>query len=115
MQEIQTPEFGCGLDGVIRAQAKIAWHRQWHRYAGWNPQSDPHLAASFSADDLSGKADCAEALRKEVELLPMAADRNVCLVGLVSRLVGQKASICLCCGWAIYPSWSYAVGGVGRR
>ena len=57
--EIQTPEQGHGLDWLLRMRAGIGW---WESptestYDVWNPETDPHIAANFSADDLSGKRD----------------------------------------------------------
>lgn len=87
-REIQTPEFGCGLEGVLRHRA-----RRLHGILNgidtevWNPADDPHLPATYSADDLSGKAVCKAELQREFGL-PVRAD--VPLVGLVSRIVEQK-------------------------
>jgi starch synthase len=53
----------------------------------WNPEVDPHIAANFSAEDLSGKAVCKAALQREMGL-PERPD--VPVIGLISRLVGQK-------------------------
>jgi starch synthase len=90
-QEIQRPEYGAGLDGVIRARA--------HALSGilngidtdlWTPDRDPYLPASFTARSLAGKA---TAKRAVLEAFGLAADRAALarpLVGIVSRLVDQK-------------------------
>ncbi|MDW8030120.1 MAG: glycogen/starch synthase, partial [Armatimonadota bacterium] len=66
-REIQTPEYGERLEGLMRTLA------EQHRLSGilngideeeWNPQTDPHLPAHYSAEDLSGKAICKSALQQ---------------------------------------------------
>jgi starch synthase len=89
--EIQTRAFGCGLDGEIARQAhKLRGIVNGIDTAVWNPAIDPHLPANYDRHDLSGKAVCRDALREEVGLLPMADDRKVALVGLISRTLSQK-------------------------
>ena len=54
--EIQTPEFGFGLDGLLRARAdKLTGILNGVDYDEWNPEHDPYLPAHYSAADLSGK------------------------------------------------------------
>ena len=56
--EIQTEEYGFGLDGVLRARsAELHGILNGVDYGNWNPETDPHLVAHYSADDLSGKRD----------------------------------------------------------
>ena len=57
-EEIQTPEFGFGFDGILRARARRSRrHPERHRHRReWDPAHDPYLPAPFSADDLAGKA-----------------------------------------------------------
>jgi len=87
-REIQTPEFGFGLDGLLRARAsKLTGILNGVDYEEWNPETDRHLPANYSARDLSGKGVCKEALLGEMGL-PAAADRP--LVGIVSRFAHQK-------------------------
>jgi starch synthase len=87
-REIQTPEFGFGLDGLLRARAsKLTGILNGVDYAEWNPETDQHLAANYSARDLSGKHVCKRELLDEMGL-PAAADRP--LIGIVSRFAHQK-------------------------
>ena len=87
-REITTPEFGCGLDGLLRRRA------QEGRLTGilngidesWDPRTDPHLQAPFDHDDLKGKHANAEEVREEFGL---AVSRGP-LFAVVSRLVHQK-------------------------
>jgi starch synthase len=86
-EEIQTPEFGCGLEGVLRFRsADLHGVVNGIDEAAWNPATDGDIAKPFSPDDLAGKAACRSALAEELRL---DAD-GVPLVGIVSRLVAQK-------------------------
>ncbi|AKT38027.1 glycogen synthase [Chondromyces crocatus] len=87
-QEIKTSEGGEGLDWVLRARGgDVMGILNGIDDAAWNPATDPHLPAHFSADDLSGKALSKAALQREMGL-PERAD--VPLIGVVSRLAHQK-------------------------
>ena len=86
-QEIQTPEWGEGLDGVLRDRGGAIGVLNGIDDTIWNPEKDRFLAANFTAADLSGKARCKAALQAEMGL-PVRADMP--LLGLVSRLVSQK-------------------------
>lgn len=87
-REIQTPEYGFGFDGLLRSRAyKLQGILNGVDYAEWDPVTDPHLPAHFSASDLSGKAECKKALLAEFGL-PLHADRP--LIGIVSRFADQK-------------------------
>ncbi len=87
-QEIQTPEYGHGLDGVLRDRAdKITGILNGIDYQEWNPETDPHLSNRFSARDLSGKRLAKRALLKALKLLP---DMKRPLIGIVSRFASQK-------------------------
>ncbi len=58
-QEIQTPEQGYGLDWLLRARRdRLVGITNGVDYELWNPETDPDIAAHFSADDLSGKRKC---------------------------------------------------------
>jgi starch synthase len=87
-QEIQTAEYGFGLEGVLRARGNtIAGILNAVDYLSWNPETDPHIAAKYSAADMSGKAKCKADLLKEVGMAP---DTQLPVVGIVSRFVAQK-------------------------
>jgi starch synthase len=55
----------------------------------WNSETDPYLAAHFSARDLSGKAECKRALQREMNL---AERDDIPLIGVVSRMTDQKGT-----------------------
>jgi starch synthase len=87
-REIQTPEFGWGLDGVIRERAAdLVGILNGVDYTEWNPESDPLIPARYSAADLSGKRICKEELQRHFGL-PVRPEAP--LFGMVSRLVKQK-------------------------
>jgi starch synthase len=88
-REIQTPYFGCGLHNVLARRA-----RQLHGivngvdYRVWNPATDPHLSARYTALDVArGKAACKSALQRHYGL---PEKPHTPLLGMVSRLVDQK-------------------------
>ena len=87
-QEIQTPEFGFGLDGYLREQNKLSGILNGVDYSEWNPETDPHIARNYSATDLSGKRDCKRALLAEFGFPESVIDRP--LIGIVSRFADQK-------------------------
>ena len=65
-KEIQTPEFGNGMDGVIGTRLDdLHGLLNGIDTAVWNPATDPNLPARYTADDLSGKAKCRTKLMKE--------------------------------------------------
>jgi starch synthase len=87
-QEIQTPEQGCGLDGLLRHRADVL-HGILNGvdYGVWSPVDDGAIAARYSAADASGKAACKAALQRECGL---AVKPDAPLFGIVSRLSEQK-------------------------
>jgi len=87
--EVQTPEFGFGLDGLMRSiRERFHGILNGVDYRVWNPETDEYLAANYSPQNLTGKALCKEDLLKVMELDPGLMDRPV--VGMVTRLVEQK-------------------------
>jgi starch synthase len=87
-EEIQTPEQGYGLDWLFRARRdRLSGITNGVDYELWNPETDPHIAANFSAVDLSGKRKCKVDLLKRFGL-PEEVDRPI--IAIISRLVAQK-------------------------
>ncbi len=87
-QEIQTPAHGAGLDGFLRARAStVVGILNGVDYDEWSPERDRHLPARYSASDRRGKELCKQAL---LESLGLPYVPGVPVVGIVSRLVGQK-------------------------
>lgn len=87
-QEVQTPEFGAGLDAVIREHA----HKLNGILSGiddrvWNPASDPLIPQNYSTDAPEGKAACREALLAKFELEPNPSGP---VLAMVARLTQQK-------------------------
>lgn len=85
--EIQTPEFGAGLDGVLRSKAdKLTGILNGVDYGVWDPSVDKFIPENYSPDNLKGKWACRKALREEVGL-PHGKGP---LIGMISRLAEQK-------------------------
>src|SRR5688572_17063009 len=67
--EIQTPEFGAGLDGVLRAvSGKMSGILNGIDVEEWDPANDPLIAARYTVEDLAGKAECKADLTGIAEL-----------------------------------------------
>ncbi|MCS6816244.1 MAG: glycogen synthase GlgA [Blastocatellia bacterium] len=87
-EEIQTPEYGYGLDGLLRAHAaRLVGILNGVDYEEWNPATDPFIAARYSMEDLRGKRLCKADLLRTMGL-PEDLERPV--IGSISRLVAQK-------------------------
>ena len=87
-QEIQTADRGVGLDGVLgERKGDLFGVLNGIDPEEWNPAIDPHIAAHYTAADLSGKARCKADLQRRLKL-PVRA--TVPLLAVISRLAGQK-------------------------
>ncbi len=87
-REVITPEFGCGLDGVLRSRHDaLTGILNGVDYNEWKTVGNPFLPAAYDAHDLSGKAENKLALQRD---LGLPAEPNVPLFGAITRLVEQK-------------------------
>ena len=86
--EIATPEFGCGLDGVIRGRATdVSGILNGIDEAVWSPAHDGAIAARYDADRLSGKHASRTVLQ---HLMGLAPDDSALILTVVSRRTSQK-------------------------
>jgi len=87
-QEIQTPEFGCGLDGVVQTRAEdLVGLINGVDTAIWNPATDEQLPARYSRQNMSGKKVCRAELLKRCGFT--GAFKGP-IFGVVARLAAQK-------------------------
>ena len=86
--EVLTPEFGCGLDGVLRDRKEdLSGILNGIDDDIWNPAIDSYLPRPYSAKDVSGKRLCKAELQRECGL---EVDPETPLIAFVSRLAHQK-------------------------
>ena len=87
-REIQTPQLGCGLDGVLRERrGDLFGILNGIDLEEWNPASDPYVSEEFSASRMEGKAACKTALQREARL---PEDPRVPIFAAIGRLTAQK-------------------------
>jgi starch synthase len=87
-REIQTPEFGCGLEGVLRNRsADLIGILNGVDYSVWDPSVDPLIPARYTPDDATGKAVCKAELQRQTGLVPSP---EAPLIGMITRLADQK-------------------------
>jgi len=88
-QEIQTAEYGFGLEGVLHDRSStVSGILNGVDYEEWSPQTDKFAAAKFSPQDLAGKAKCKQDLLATFGM--PAADAKLPVIGIVSRFAAQK-------------------------
>lgn len=88
-QEIQTTEYGFGLEGVLRNRAAtVTGILNGVDYDEWSPQADKFTVAKYSAQDLAGKQKCKEDLLQAFGITNVNA--KVPVIGIVSRFAAQK-------------------------
>jgi starch synthase len=88
-QEIQTSEFGNGLDDIFRRRSgDLFGILNGVDYDEWDPSSDPHIAAHYSVDNLKGKKECRRDLLHAFGLSNVSDTTAV--LGIVSRFATQK-------------------------
>lgn len=87
-REIQTAEFGLGLEAVVRSRAHdLVGILNGVDYEEWDPRHDPHIATAFDETEHGGKAACKRAVLQEFGL---DTEPDLPLIGIISRLVHQK-------------------------
>ena len=87
-REILTPEYGCGLEGLMKAKEPIiSGILNGADYSVWDPRSDPDLVAHYSPRSMAGKLASKRAIQAELNL---DADDDAPLMAFMSRLVHQK-------------------------
>jgi starch synthase len=87
-REIQTEEYGCGMDGLLRQRrGALTGILNGIDTAQWNPAADAHLASTYDASSLEKKALNKKALQQRLNLEP---DSGSPLIGFVGRLTHQK-------------------------
>ncbi|MFA5876090.1 MAG: glycogen synthase GlgA [Candidatus Margulisiibacteriota bacterium] len=87
-KEIQTPEFGHGLDGLLRSRRhEIFGIVNGVDYDLWDPATDPKIVAHYSVKNLVPKGINKETLQKEQGL---SVNKNIPLIGMTTRLADQK-------------------------
>src|SRR6185436_2539524 len=114
-REIQTRDQGHGLDWLLRSRAdRLAGIANGVDYTIWNPETDPHIAANYSVDDLSGKHECKIDLLRRFGL-PEDPDRPI--IAVISRLVGQKGYdlIRMIADWIVQTGSFFIALGAGAR
>lgn len=88
-QEIATPEFGCGLEGILaHSKSKLYGILNGADYDVWNPQSDMFLDCPYSQTDWSGKRHCRDNLMRAGNLDERLSSRPI--LGFIGRLRRQK-------------------------
>jgi starch synthase len=88
-KEIQTAEYGVGLEGVIRSRVdRLVGILNGVDYGAWSPEADTLIAQNYSVHNLTGKAACKKDLLASLRL--PAENLNRPLIGIVSRFVDQK-------------------------
>lgn len=89
-EEIKTPQYGWGLDGVLRERAAdLSGILNGVDYEEWDPRSDPWLPRHYNASQLGTKATLKQDLMQRLGLATQARSR-VPLLGIVSRMTSQK-------------------------
>jgi starch synthase len=93
-REIQTPEFGFGMDGLLRSRAGVlSGILNGVDYADWDPATDRLIPANYAPRDLKGKALSKAGL---LGLFKLEGAEDTPVAGMVTRLAGQKGVDIVC-------------------
>lgn len=89
--EILTPEFGCGLEGVLSGVSdKLTGILNGVDYGTWDPSTDSLIAAPYAVDNPAGKQVCRRDLLQRMGLDAPRGKSPIPVIGMVTRLVDQK-------------------------
>jgi starch synthase len=87
-KEIQTPEFGAGMDGLLRERSKDLFGiLNGIDYSVWDPESDKQIHTNYDSENLAGKYDNKNVLQGK-NLIPRK--KNIPIIGMITRLADQK-------------------------
>jgi starch synthase len=114
-KEIQTTEFGCGLEGILTTRKNDLYGIvNGIDYEEWNPEKDQHIPARYSEKDPANKKICKAALQQEYGL-PVI--ESMPLIGTISRLADQKGFdlIASSLGDMLSKGVQYIILGTGER
>jgi starch synthase len=114
-KEIQTTEFGCGLEGILTTRRNDLYGIvNGIDYEEWNPEKDQHIPAQYNEKNLANKRVCKAALQEEYGLPVM---ENTPLIGTISRLADQKGFdlIASSLGGMLSKGVQYIILGTGER
>jgi starch synthase len=117
-REIQTVEYGCMLEGILRARAdRLHGILNGIDVREWDPRRDPSIPGHFDADDLAGKAVCKAELRRRFGFPDPERLSRRPLFGVVSRLAAQKGIALLLesIPWLASQGAEVVVLGTGER
>lgn len=116
--EIQTEEFGAGLDGVLRSKRE-SLHGILNGIdtTEWDPAKDPLIPARFDARRLEGKQKCKAELIQAAGFDKYGGNGNVPIVGMVGRLVDQKGLDIFAAAVPHLLDWNvrFAILGTGQE
>ncbi len=87
-REIQTPEFGYGLEGVLKKRKDVlSGILNGVDYTEWDPATDTHIPHNFNIEEMKGKSDCRKKLLKAFRV---KAKAKTPVIGMITRLADQK-------------------------
>jgi starch synthase len=114
-REILTPEFGCGLDGLLRQRYRhLLGIPNGADYSLWDPAEDPSLPRPYNLAELGGKRGCKEVLQGE---LGLDGEPETPVFAFLSRLTEQKMAdtVADAVPWLIAAGAQFALHGQGDR
>lgn len=86
-REITTPEFGCGLDGLLRKRSDVLFGvLNGVDYSEWSPEKDGFITSRYSINDMRGKTECRKDLLEEMGIV----DSGQPVFGVIGRMTEQK-------------------------